>query len=73
MIETYALTKEGSEFPIEIGSIAHCCSLWGELKYRNAPDEKYSISKIQITTVFKLIPDEIGNVLDKIYEWSDNQ
>jgi hypothetical protein len=68
MIETYTLTKDGSEYPLAIGSITHCCSLWGDLKYRNTPDEKHSVNKIQITTLSKLTFNEIGDVLDDIYD-----
>jgi len=40
MIETHALTKEGSEFPIEMGSIEHVVWVWGELKYHTDPSSK---------------------------------
>jgi hypothetical protein len=72
MIETYALTKEGSEYPIEIGSIAHCCLSWGKMRYHDAPDEKYLVSKIQITTISKLTFNEICDVLDDTYERGNN-
>ena len=67
MIETYALTKKGSEDPIEIGSPARMAYLWGELKYRNAPDEKYSVKRIKIMTIDELTQREIGVILDDQY------
>lgn len=67
MIETYALTKKGSEQPIEIGSLAGMVHAWGELKYRNAPDEEYSVKRIRITTVKEFAEEEIGILLEQSY------
>lgn len=68
MIETYALTKKGFEYPIEIGSPERMAYLWGELKYRNAPDEEYSVKRIKIMTANELTQEEIGIILDDQYE-----
>jgi hypothetical protein len=72
MIETYALTKEGSEFPIEMGSIEHVVWAWGELKYHTDPSSKYNISRIKIETVKRFTQEDIEDTLDKMYEEDDN-
>lgn len=67
MTETYALTKKDSDLPIDIGTLDHICSLWGELKYRNAPDEEFSVKRVQITTVKEFTEKEIGILLERSY------
>ena len=72
MIETYALTKEGSEFPIEMGSLGEMVIAWSKLKYSTNPIEEYGIHKIKIETVKILTRNDIDKVLNKIYEEDDN-
>jgi hypothetical protein len=72
MIETYALTKEGSEFPIEMGSIEHVVWAWSELKYHTDPSSEYNIIRIKIETVKRFTQEDIEDTLDKMYEEDDN-
>jgi hypothetical protein len=68
MIETYALTKEGSEYPIEIGSIDTIVRSACKLKYQDDPTTKYDISEIEIKTVKHFTQEDIMRVLEKVYD-----
>ena len=72
MIETYALTKEGSEFPIEMGSLGEMVIAWSKLKYSTNPIEEYGIHKIKINTIKILDRGDIDKALNKIYGTIDN-